>query len=173
MLDKMLEYLRKIDGACAWKGSLGVDGSPQINLVLCGQYYGFYVRPKSRRVSNVHRAAIDAINAADGIALTVRSIEDIANALGRYDDRVEMHRKIPMNAMRGNLVGWGKGDYRLKWVGDLVTQLPAESRAVVVMRFVDRMRVEDISNILHYSERTIQRTIRASIYQLCEWVSNK
>ena len=172
MLEKMLEYLRKIDGACVWKGPIGTDGSPQIKLVLCGQYYGFYVRPKSRRVSSVHLAAIEAINAADGIALTVRSIEDIAQALGRYDDQVEIHRKMPMNRMRANLRGWGKGDYRLKWIGDLVEQLPTESRAVVSMRFVDKMKVEQISNVLHYSERTIYRMIRAAVIQMCEWVAS-
>lgn len=174
MISEMLKYLRTIDGGCAWESEPDTRGSPSLNFVLCGQYYGFFVPRNGRmRVGPIQRASIANINAADGIAKVVHSVADVAKVLGRGDVRAELYRHTSPAQMRNLLRGWAAKDYRLDWLGDLVHQLPPDQKALVCLRFVDRMPVDAIATQMAYTDRRVNQMLRAATDKLIEWSNNR
>lgn len=76
----ILKYLRSVPGCFAWKehgGMYGTAGIPDIICCCRGRFYGFEVKTESGKPTDLQKATIRKILAAGGIAMVVRSVDEV------------------------------------------------------------------------------------------------
>lgn len=76
----ILRYLKTVQNCFFWKehgGMYGTAGIPDIIACIDGRFYGFEVKTDEGTPTKLQLATIRKINAAGGIALVVRSVEDV------------------------------------------------------------------------------------------------
>lgn len=80
----ILTHLRSLDGCFCWKehgGPYGTNGIPDIICCYRGRFVAFEVKTEKGRPSRLQDAVIHQIGRAGGLALVVRSVEDVKAAL--------------------------------------------------------------------------------------------
>ena len=80
----ILTHLRSLDGCFCWKehgGPYGTNGVPDIICCYHGRFVAFEVKTDTGRPTRLQEAVIRKINRAGGVALIVRSVEDVKAAL--------------------------------------------------------------------------------------------
>ena len=80
----ILTHLRSLDGCFCWKehgGPYGTNGIPDIICCYRGRFVAFEVKTEEGRPSRLQDAVIRKINRAGGLALVVRSVEEVKAAL--------------------------------------------------------------------------------------------
>ena len=81
----ILRYLKTVPGCFAWKehgGMYGPAGIPDIICCYCGCFYGFEVKTNTGKPTKLQLSTIKKINEAGGIALIVRSVNDVKAVIG-------------------------------------------------------------------------------------------
>ena len=76
----ILRYLKTVQNCFFWKehgGMYGTAGIPDVIACIDGGFYGFEVKTDEGTPTKLQLAKIRKINAAGGIALVVRSVEDV------------------------------------------------------------------------------------------------
>lgn len=76
----ILKYLKTMPGCFAWKEHGGMYGTAGIPDVICcyrGSFYGFEVKTKDGEPTKLQEATIRKIQKAGGIALVVRSVDEV------------------------------------------------------------------------------------------------
>ena len=80
----ILKYLKTLPEGFAWKehgGMYGTAGIPDIIACVGGRFYGFEAKTERGKPTALQEATIRKIQAAGGIAMVVRSVEDVKKAL--------------------------------------------------------------------------------------------
>ena len=80
----ILTHLRSLDGCFCLKehgGPYGTNGIPDIICCYRGHFVAFEVKTEKGRPSRLQDAVIRQIGRAGGLALVVRSVEDVKAAL--------------------------------------------------------------------------------------------
>ena len=88
----ILKYLKTLPGCFAWKehgGMYGTAGIPDIIACIGGKFYGFEVKTERGKPTALQEATMQKIQAAGGIALVVRSVEEVKTVLNGRDSDVE------------------------------------------------------------------------------------
>lgn len=86
----ILTHLRSLDGCFCWKehgGPYGTNGVPDIICCYHGRFVAFEVKTDTGRPTRLQEAVIRKINRAGGVALIVRSVEDVKAALAAINER--------------------------------------------------------------------------------------
>ena len=86
----ILTHLRSLDGCFCWKehgGPYGTNGVPDIICCYHGRFVAFEVKTDTGRPTRLQEAVIRKINRAGGVALIVRSVEDVKAALAAITER--------------------------------------------------------------------------------------
>lgn len=81
----IMKYLRTVPGCFAWKehgGMYGTAGIPDIIACVDGRFYAFEVKTETGQTTALQEATIRKIHKAGGIAVVVRSVEDVRRVLG-------------------------------------------------------------------------------------------
>ena len=76
----ILRYLKTVPKCFFWKehgGMYGTAGIPDIIACIDGRFYGFEVKTEDGRPTKLQESTIRKIKNAGGIALIVRSVEDV------------------------------------------------------------------------------------------------
>lgn len=76
----ILRYLKTVQNCFFWKehgGMYGTAGIPDVIACIDGRFYEFEVKTDEGTPTKLQLATIRKINAAGGIALVVRSVEDV------------------------------------------------------------------------------------------------
>lgn len=76
----ILKYLKTVPKCFSWKehgGMYGTAGIPDIIACIGGRFYGFEVKTEDGKPTKLQEATIRKIKNAGGIALVVRSVEDV------------------------------------------------------------------------------------------------
>ena len=76
----ILRYLKTVPKCFFWKehgGMYGTAGIPDIIACIEGRFYGFEVKTEDGRPTKLQESTIRKIKNAGGIALIVRSVEDV------------------------------------------------------------------------------------------------
>ena len=85
----ILKYLKTLPECFAWKehgGMYGMAGIPDIIACIGGKFYGFEVKTESGKLTALQEATMRKIQATGGIAVVVRSVEEVKAVLyGRCD----------------------------------------------------------------------------------------
>lgn len=80
IVKKILKYLKTVEGCFFWKehgGMYGTAGIPDIICCYCGRFIGFEVKTDVGEPTKLQLAAIRKIQSAGGIALVVRSVDEV------------------------------------------------------------------------------------------------
>lgn len=80
IVKKILKYLKTVEGCFFWKehgGMYGTAGIPDIICCYRGRFIGFEVKTDIGEPTKLQLLAIRKIKAARGIALVVRSVEEV------------------------------------------------------------------------------------------------
>lgn len=80
----IMKYLKTIEGCFFWKehgGMYGTAGVPDIICCYCGRFLGFEVKTDKGQPTKLQLATIRKINAAGGIAMVVRSVDEVKAAI--------------------------------------------------------------------------------------------
>ena len=81
----IMRYLKSLPNCFAWKdhgGMYGTAGIPDIIACIDGKFYGFEVKTNVGKPTKLQEAIIRKINRAGGIAVIVRSVDDVKSTLG-------------------------------------------------------------------------------------------
>lgn len=84
----ILRYLKGVDGCFAWKehgGMYGTAGIPDIIGCYRGLFFGLEVKTESGKPTKLQEATIRKIKKAGGIALVVRSVDEVKELLASLD----------------------------------------------------------------------------------------
>ncbi|MBR3623759.1 MAG: VRR-NUC domain-containing protein [Selenomonadaceae bacterium] len=84
IVKNILKYLKTLPECFAWKehgGLYGTAGIPDIIACIDGKFYGFEVKTERGKTTALQEATIGKINAAGGMAVVVRSVEDVKKIL--------------------------------------------------------------------------------------------
>lgn len=76
----IMKYLKTVPGCFCWKehgGMYGTAGIPDIIACINGHFYGFEVKTESGKPTKLQEATIRKILASGGIALVVRSADEV------------------------------------------------------------------------------------------------
>ncbi len=76
----IVQYLKTVKNCFFWKehgGMYGTAGIPDIIACIDGRFYGFEVKTEEGTPTKLQLSTIRKINAAGGIALVVRSVEEV------------------------------------------------------------------------------------------------
>lgn len=76
----ILRYLKTIPKCFFWKehgGMYGTAGIPDIIACINGRFYGFEVKTEDGRSTKLQESTIRKIKNAEGIALVVRSVDEV------------------------------------------------------------------------------------------------
>ena len=76
----ILRYLKTVPKCFFWKehgGMYGTAGIPDIIACIDGRFYGLEVKTEDGRPTKLQESTIRKIKNAGGIALVVRSVEDV------------------------------------------------------------------------------------------------
>ena len=82
--NKILKYLKTLDKCYCFKehgGSYGSAGIPDIICCYRGRFVAFEVKTEKGRTTALQDMNIRKINEADGIAVVVRSVDDVKNVI--------------------------------------------------------------------------------------------
>ena len=80
----IMKYLRTVPGCFCWKehgGMYGTAGIPDIIACINGRFFGFEVKTAVGKPTKLQEATIRKILAAGGIALVVRSVDEVRTAI--------------------------------------------------------------------------------------------
>lgn len=80
----IMKYLKTVPKCFAWKehgGMYGTAGIPDIIACVNGRFYGFEVKTETRKPTALQQATIRKILDAEGIAVVVRSVEEVRAVL--------------------------------------------------------------------------------------------
>lgn len=89
IVKSILRYLKSLPGCFAWKehgGMYGTAGIPDIIACIGGKFYGFEVKTERGKPTALQEATIRMIRAAGGIAVVVRSVEEVKAWIGGTKD---------------------------------------------------------------------------------------
>ena len=84
IVNKILKYLKNQDKCFAWKEHGGRYGSAGIPDIICcyqGRFVAFEVKTPTGKLTKLQEIALRDINIAEGVALKVRSLEEVENVL--------------------------------------------------------------------------------------------
>lgn len=76
----ILKYLKTIPNCFAWKehgGMYGTAGVPDIIACIGGRFYAFEVKTEKGKATALQEATIRKIQNAGGIAVIVRSVDEV------------------------------------------------------------------------------------------------
>lgn len=76
----ILRYLKTVPKCFFWKehgGMYGTAGIPDIIACINGRFYGFEVKTEDGRTTKLQESTIRKIKNAGGIALVVRSVDEV------------------------------------------------------------------------------------------------
>ena len=76
----ILKYLKTVPGCFCWKehgGMYGTAGIPDIIACINGRFYGFEVKTAVGKPTKLQESMIRKILAAGGIAVVVRSVDEV------------------------------------------------------------------------------------------------
>lgn len=89
--NKILKYLKGLDRCYCFKehgGSYGSVGIPDIICCYKGRFLAFEVKTQKGRTTALQEVNIRKINEADGIAVVVRSLDDVKNVMKEMEERI-------------------------------------------------------------------------------------
>lgn len=81
----IMKFLKTLPNCFAWKehgGMYGTAGIPDIIACIDGKFYGFEVKTDIGKPTKLQESTIRKINKAGGIAVVVRSVDDVKSILG-------------------------------------------------------------------------------------------
>lgn len=81
----IMKFLKTLPNCFAWKehgGMYGTAGIPDIIACIGGKFYGFEVKTDIGKPTKLQESTIRKINKAGGIAVVVRSADDVKSILG-------------------------------------------------------------------------------------------
>ena len=80
----IMKYLKTVPKCFAWKehgGMYGTSGIPDIIACVNGRFYGFEVKTETGKPTALQQATIRKILDAEGIAIVVRSVDEVRAVL--------------------------------------------------------------------------------------------
>jgi len=80
----IMEYLKRVPHCFCWKehgGMYGTAGIPDIICCISGDFFAFEVKAESGKTTKLQDATIRKIQDAGGIAVVVRSVDDVKTTL--------------------------------------------------------------------------------------------
>ena len=80
----IMKYLKTVPKCFAWKehgGMYGTAGIPDIIACVNGKFYGFEVKTETGKPTALQQATIRKILDAEGIAIVVRSVDEVRAVL--------------------------------------------------------------------------------------------
>lgn len=83
----IMEYLHRVPCCFCWKehgGMYGTAGIPDIICCISGDFFAFEVKTETGKATKLQEATIQKIMDAGGIAVVVRSVEDVQKALEAF-----------------------------------------------------------------------------------------
>ena len=89
--NKILKHLKGLDKCYCFKehgGSYGSTGIPDIICCYKGRFLAFEVKTQKGRTTALQEVNIRKINEADGIAVVVRSLDDVKNVMKEMEERI-------------------------------------------------------------------------------------
>ena len=89
--NKILKYLKVLDKCYCFKehgGSYGSTGIPDIICCYKGRFLAFEVKTQKGRTTALQEVNIRKINEAEGIAVVVRSVDDVKNVMKEMEERI-------------------------------------------------------------------------------------
>ena len=87
--NKILKYLKTLDKCYCFKEHGGSDGSAGIPDIICcfrGRFLAFEVKTAKGRTTVLQDINIRNIHKADGIAVVVRSVDEVKRVIKALDD---------------------------------------------------------------------------------------
>lgn len=81
----IMRFLKTLPNCFAWKehgGMYGTAGIPDIIACIDGKFYGFEVKTDIGKPTKLQEFTIRKINKAGGIAVVVRSVDEVKSILG-------------------------------------------------------------------------------------------
>ena len=81
----IMKFLKTLPNCFAWKehgGMYGTAGIPDIIACIDGKFYGFEVKTDTGKPTKLQESTIRKINKAGGIAVVVRSVDEVKSILG-------------------------------------------------------------------------------------------
>lgn len=81
----IMRFLKTLPNCFAWKehvGMYGTAGIPDIIACIDGKFYGFEVKTDIGKPTKLQESTIRKINKAGGIAVVVRSVDEVKSILG-------------------------------------------------------------------------------------------
>lgn len=83
----IMEYLHRVPRCFCWKehgGMYGTAGIPDIICCISGDFFAFEVKTETGKATKLQEATIRKITDAGGIAVVVRSVEDVQKTLEAF-----------------------------------------------------------------------------------------
>ena len=80
----IMEYLKRVPHCFCWKEHGGMYGTAGITDIICcisGDFFAFEVKAESGKTTKLQDATIRKIQDAGGIAVVVRSVDDVKTTL--------------------------------------------------------------------------------------------
>jgi len=87
--NKILKYLKGLDKCYCFKehgGSYGSTGIPDIICCYKGRFIAFEVKTQKGKTTALQDVNIRKITEADGIAVVVRSVEEVKNVINEMEE---------------------------------------------------------------------------------------
>lgn len=88
IVNGIMRYLKTLEGCFAFKehgGFYGTAGIPDIICSYKGRFVAFEVKTENGKATELQKATIEKINKAGGIALLVRSVQDVKDAINSLE----------------------------------------------------------------------------------------
>jgi Holliday junction resolvase len=86
IVNKILKYLKSLDGCFCFKHNGLTAGIPDIICCYKGRFFAFEVKNETGRVTNLQKAIIEKLNRAGGVAVVVRSVDEVKLIIGGVSD---------------------------------------------------------------------------------------
>lgn len=80
IVNAIMKYLKTVPHCFAWKehgGMYGTAGIPDIIACVDGRFYGFEVKTETGKPTGLQQATIRKILRAGGVAVIVRSVDEV------------------------------------------------------------------------------------------------
>jgi hypothetical protein len=136
-------------GAVTWETPRSVAGSPTVNAVIGGFYYGFYPSGiptgSGADVGAAERDTLKRINDNGGYAAIVASIDSMEAVMNLNLKVQEIRRALPTKTLAAQLKQWGKGKLRGSALDQEIARLPSDIQNVVFGLYVDGMTHNEIA----------------------------
>ena len=87
VVNNISSYLKTIPNCFFWKehgGMYGTAGIPDIIACVQGRFYGFEVKTETGQPTALQSATLRKINAAGGVAVVVRSVDEVKMMLSYH-----------------------------------------------------------------------------------------